>query len=92
MFDYFPIFHEMDFSQIIDEFNRLYNSRSVLDLLMSRYKYSVGYVSNSIGLPYDTLYSYKQRRRDIKKINAEIAYRLSALFRVRIETLLEIKN
>ena len=91
MFEYFPLFHEMDFVHIINEFKRLYSKESVLSILLANYNYPLKYVSQKIGLPYDTLYSYKQRRRDIKKMNAEAAYKLASLFRVRMETLLELE-
>ena len=91
MFEYFSLFHEMDFTQIVDEFNRLYAQNSVLELLLVKYNYSLKYISQKIGLPYDTLFSYKQRRRDIKKMSAESAVMLANIFRVRVETLLELK-
>ena len=90
MYDYFPLFHEMDFIQIINEFERLYNEKSTFDILISSYNYSLKYVSEVANLPYDSLYSYKTRRRDIKKISAESAVLLANLFNVRIETLLEL--
>ncbi len=91
MYGYFPIFHEMDFSQIINEFKRLYSLNSVLSILLTNYGYSLKYVSKETGISYNSLYSYKERRRDIKKINGKDAYLLASLFRVRIETLLELR-
>ena len=90
IYNYFPLFHEMDFSHIINEFKRLYSERSILDLLLDKYHYSVKEISERINVPYETLYSYKQRRRDIRKINADVAYVLSSVLKVRIETLLEL--
>lgn len=91
MYGYFPIFHEMDFSQIVDEFKRLFSLRSTLDLLAERFNFSLKHISKETGISYDTLFSYKQRRRDIKKMNADSAYVLASILRARIETLLEIK-
>ena len=90
MFDCFPLYHEMDFVHIINEFKRLFQKQSVLNVLIKSFNYSIKYVSNSVGLSYDTLYSYKQRRRNIKKMSAETAYALASLFKVRMETLLEL--
>ena len=90
MFDYFPLYHEMDFSHIINEFKRLFQKQSVLSVLIKNYNYPIKYVSDCAGLSYDTLYSYKQRRRNIKKMSAETAYALASLFKVRMETLLEL--
>lgn len=90
MYEYFPLFHEMDFSQIVDEFNKLREKNSVLSLLVTNNGYSLSYVADKTGISYDTLFSYKQRRRDIKKMNAADAARLASFLRVRIETLLEL--
>ena len=62
-----------------------------LPLLLSRFDYSVKYVSKKPGIPHDSLFIYKQRRRDIKKINDDSACLLSSILKVRIETLLELK-
>lgn len=91
MYDYFPLYHEMDFSQIIEEFKRLHKKESVLSLLVNKYKYSLVDISNSVGIPYDSLYSLKQRRRDIKKCNIMQSAKLANILNIRIETIAEIK-
>lgn len=90
MFDYFQLYHEMDFSHVVNEFRRLFRKQSILSILINNFHYQIKYVSDSVGLSYDTLYSYKQRRRNIKKMSAETAYALASLFKVRMETLLEL--
>lgn len=90
MYEYFPLFHEMDFSQIINEFKRLCSLESIFSIVINRYGYSLKYVSSETDISYESLYSYKQRRRDIKKMNAADAARLASFLRVRIETLLEL--
>lgn len=91
MLNYFGVYHEMDFSQIVDEFFRLYKANSVLAVLLNKDYRSTKEISELLGISYETLFSYKQRRRDIKKMEAKSAYVLSTLLKVRIETLLEIK-
>lgn len=92
MYKYFDIYHEMDFSQIIKEFYRLYDSRSVIDILCENYGYSLKDVSNKTGIPYNSLLSLKLRKRDIKNTNVSDVYLLSRLFNVRIETIAEITS
>lgn len=91
MYKYFDIYHEMDFSQIIDEFNRLKKEKSILSILLNNFNYSIKKVSNITNVSYDTIYSLAHRRRDIKKINIETIFKLSKIFMVRIETLSELK-
>ena len=90
MYEYFDLYHEMDFIHIINEFYKLFKLNSVIGLLIKKCSISMKTVSKQIGIPYDSLYSYKSRRRDIKKMEAKSAYDLATLLRVRIETLLEI--
>lgn len=91
MINYFPIFHEMDFSHIIDEFNRLYHNQSVLSVLLNKYQYSLEDLASKTNIPYATLFSYKHRKRDIKNMPSKKAFDLSNYLRVRIETLLELQ-
>ena len=90
MYEYFPLYHEMDFSHIIEEFKRLFDERSALGLLIEKYHYSLTDVAKRIGASYDMLSSLKQRRRDIKKASVEVVARLSRVFKVRMETISEI--
>lgn len=91
MYDYFPLYHEMDFSVFLLEFSRLYILHSAFSILLKKNNYSLKYISELINVPYDTLVSYKQRKRDICKMNAGTAILLASSLHVRLETLLELK-
>ena len=91
MYEYFPIYHEMDFSHILNEFQRLYKTQSALSLILDRYGYSIEDVCKKTNIPYETLYSFKKRRRNIKKISVEVASALSYALNKRIETICELK-
>lgn len=91
MYEYFPLYHEMDFSQIVQEFERLYKEKSVIAVLLDKYGYPLKEVSLKAKIPYDTLFGFKQRKRDISKANFETLYRLSRVFNVRMETISEVK-
>lgn len=92
MYEYFHIYHEMDFSQIINEFIRIYKEKSILDILCEKYGYSMKCVGEKTDIPYETLLSFKQRKRDISKANYETVYKLSKIFHIRSESIAEIKN
>lgn len=91
MYEYFEIYHEMDFSQITKEFNRLYLEKSVLNLLINYYQIKLKSISEITNISYSTLLSLNNRRRDIKKMNVEDVSKLARLFRVRVETISEIR-
>ena len=90
MYQYFDLYHEMDFSQILEEFKRLFIKNSVLSILIDNYGYSVKNISEISKISYETISSLKQRKRDIKKANVESIVILSSILHVRIETLSEI--
>ena len=91
MYELFPLYHEMDFSQLIKLFNEMYEEKSVLAILLDKYHYSLKDISNKIDVSYDTLSSAKQRRRDINKLNVNVLLKLARVFNVRVETIAEIR-
>lgn len=90
MYEYFLLYHEMDFSHIVNEFKRLFSLKSALEILLDKYGYSLQDISSRIEIPYDTLHSLKKRRRDIKKLSVESVVKLAKVFNVRVETIAEI--
>lgn len=91
MYEYFPLYHEMDFSKIIQEFERLYDEKSVLGLLIDRYHYSLTKIAEQIGVSYSVLSSLKQRKRDISKTSVDTVVKLSRILHVRVETIAETR-
>lgn len=92
MYDCFDVYHEMDFSQIVNAFNEQYEKKSSLALLIKKYSYSLVLISEQTGVPYGTLYSLKTRRRDIKNLNVQHLFDIATFLNVRIETLAEVKQ
>ena len=90
MYEFFYLYHEMDFSQIVGEFNALWKKKSILALAIKARGISLRDISKEIGIPYITLESLKERKRDIKKFNLEKAVALAALLNIRVETLAEL--
>ena len=92
MYQYFPVYHEMDFSQIVDEFIKLFKKKSVLSVLSKKYGFSMREVAKATNISYETLLSLKQRKRDISKANYEMVYKISKFLHVRTSTLAELNN
>ena len=91
MYGFFPLYHEMDFSHIVQLFFELYRQKSVLSLLIEKYGYTIVDISKASSVSYETLYSLKQRRREMKKVNVDTVRTIANILRVRIETLAELK-
>ena len=91
MYSKFDLYHEMDFSQIVDYFNEKRKKTSVVDLLFKKFKYSVKEVAEKTGIPYNTLVSLKNKRRSISGFNVKSLNSLANVFHVRIETIAELE-
>ena len=91
MYDLFSVYHEMDFSQIVQYFMSLTEKKTVFALLLDKFKYSIKDISETTNIPYATLFSLKQGHRDMKKTSIEVVNKLATLLRVRLETLAELK-
>ena len=91
MYEYFPLYHEMDFSHIVKEFKRLFEQESVFSKLLKKYKYSLNKISENTGISYETLYSIKQRRREAEKASFATIVKISNIFNVRPETIAELE-
>ena len=90
MYDLYPVYHEMDFLHLIDLFKKRFKEKSVLELLLNKYKISLSVLSKQLNISYSTLFSLKKRRRDIQTANLNIVVKLANQFKVRIETIGEI--
>jgi len=90
MYDRFPIYHEMDFSHIVNYFLERQKEHTIFAILLERYGYKLNDVAEKTGISKDTLYSFKQGKRDIRKANVDIVQKLASYFHVRIETFASI--
>lgn len=90
MHDRFPVYHEMDFTHIVDHFLERQKEKTIFAILLERFGYKLNYVAEKTGISKDTLYSFKQGKRDIRKANVDIVSKLANLFHVRIETFASI--
>lgn len=92
MYACFPLYHEMDFSRIVEEFKASYAKKSVLGMLLETQGVPLSNLSKKTGIPYDTLASVKSRRRDIRKLSVSNVIAIASFFHVRVETVAEIQN
>lgn len=92
MYELYSLYHEMDFSQIVQQFMIYQTEQSIFSILLSKFGYSLKDVEEKTGISYETLYSLKRRRREIKKVNVETVSQLAKLFHVRIDTIAEIEQ
>ena len=91
MYRFFDLYHEMDFSQIVGLFEERLNEKTVFAALLSKFGWSLKEVSRQTKIPYDTLASLKKRRRSFAKMNVDTVFKLASLFRVRMETMAELR-
>ena len=90
MYNRFPIYHEMDFTHIVNHFLERQKEKTIFAILLERFGYKLNYVAEKTGISKDTLCSFKQGKRDIRKANVDTVSKLANLFHVRIETFASI--
>ena len=88
MYNYFPIYHEMDFDQIINRFKELFIHKSIIHKASKRLGYSLLDISKETDIPYPTLAALSTRKRDIRNLNGISLYKLSQALHIQIESLL----
>ena len=86
MYNTFPLYHELDFSKIIEHFMNKQKEKTIFSLLLKKYGYKLDYVAKKVDISINTLYSFKQGKRDMKKANVDLVQKLASFFNVRIET------
>ena len=88
MYNYFSIYHEMDFSQIRKRFTELYSQTSILSIASKRIGKTLQTISLETDISYSMLSALSSRQRDIKKLNGIHLYKLSQSLQLKIESLL----
>ena len=91
MYSCFPLYHEMDFSQIVQLFLQKKEEKTVFAILLNKYGYKLSDIAKKTKISKETLYSLKQGKREIKKANVDIVQKLANFFNVRIETFAAIE-
>ncbi len=91
IYELFPLYHEMDFSQIIKLFQSKYSKQTTFSLLLKKYNYSLNEISKLTNIPYNTLFALKKRHRDIKKADVKTVVSLANILNVRVETIAELE-
>ena len=89
----YPVFHEMDIMQFVDEVDKKIASRSTGTRLSIIRKYA-GLTQKELSevsdVPLRQIQLFEQRQRDINKCQAETLLRLSKALKCNIEDILEI--
>ena len=84
----FNVYHEMDFTASYTRFKELYNAKSVIKIKMNLLLLTNEEVSKQTSISLSMIDALKNRRRNIKKLELEKAYKLSKFLDIQIETLL----
>ena len=88
MLEMFPLYHEMDYSQVLDRLLELIKDKSLINIIMNKYKYSVKDISERSGLSKSMIYQLCSREKDASKLNLKQAVMLSEILNINPKTLL----
>ena len=87
MYSMFPLYHEMDITQLFSRFEKIRLQKPIIFLLMKKNKITSKRLSIETGLSISLIDSLKNGRRNIDKVEAKKLYFLANSLHVSIETL-----
>ena len=90
MLDVYSIFHEMDFSALLQYFKRLETENTILRLLCKEKGVSLNELSQITGISSNTLKKYNASDAALYKASFQHIYKLSRFFNVSISLFAEI--
>lgn len=93
LLDMYPVFHEMDIMQFVDELDNRIESKSSGTRLSIIRKYAgitQKELAEASGVPLRQIQLFEQRQRDINKCQGETLLRLSRALKCNIEDIIEI--
>ncbi len=80
----YPLYHEMDFSQLIDYFAKLSKQETLMTLLLKKYKMSARELSILTGVNYNTIVSYTRDNDVIYNAKFDSIFKISEILGVNI--------
>lgn len=84
MMDLYPIYHEMDFSSLLEYFYEMDNSKTILRLLCEEKRCSLSKLSLETGISKTTLAKYNSSDESLYKASFNAIYKISMYFNVPI--------
>ena len=80
MVDLYPVYHEMDFSSLLQEFNQLNEEKTILRLLCEDKKCSLKKLSSEIEISKTTLSKYNASDEALYKGSFQAIYKIATYF------------
>lgn len=80
----YPLYHEMDFSQVIDYFAKLIKQETIMTLLLKKHKLSARELSILTGINYNTIVSYARDNDVIYNAKFDSIFKISQILDVNI--------
>jgi transcriptional regulator with XRE-family HTH domain len=80
----YPVYHEMDFSNLYEYFKELEQKKTILRLLCERYNSSLPKISESTGISLSTLSKYNEDDKHLYKGSFQYIFRIAEFFNVPI--------
>ena len=89
MLNLYPVYHEMDFSSLLEEFEHIANQKTILQLLCKRKGVLLPKVAKSIGVSASTLVKYMYSDNSLYKASFQTAIKLVNYFEVPVNLFVE---
>ena len=82
--DLFPLYHEMDYSQVVDYFAKMVEKENILTLLLKKKNISVRQLSALTGIKYYTLVGFTRNNENIYDAKFDSIFKISEILEVNI--------
>ncbi len=82
MMDIYSIFHEMDFSSLLDYFNKIEKEKTIIRILCEGYNKSLNDISKATLIPLSTLKKYNLSDENLYKASFQVVSKLVLFFDV----------
>ena len=89
MLNLYPVYHEMDFSSLLEEFEHIANQKTILQLLCKRKGVLLPKVAKSIGVSASTLVKYMYSDNSLYKASFQTVIKLVNYFEVPVNLFVE---
>ena len=92
LIDMYPVYHEMDFSNLYEYFKEVEQKKTILRLLCERYNSSLPKISESTGISLSTLSKYNEDDEYLYKGSFQYIFRIAEFFNVPVTLFLTSLN
>ena len=92
LIDLYPLYHEMDYSSLLEEFNKIEKEQTILKLIFETYHVNMVKLSKDINISLNTIKYYRQNDENLYSASFDKIYHLANYFNLPLKLFLKEDN